>query len=312
MAFIPIDAKADIQGSKKGKITPAQHAQLNAFCFAKKTGILNCLNKCTIKFNTISANDHKAIAIFNSGYIVICGRLIECEDGTTVTIETPAIGSVDGKIILRFDLNASQEEECKIITTTNTELVQDDLNSNMNGVYEFELYSYTATPNQVIITERSKDYYYVPSVHDRLTELGFKSGSLDLTSGKITVNKFTRQGFYIIGDFEGESLGMPTDTIIYNDGLYTATWKIPIREDNGDMTTFCGKEKNVVVLCGGYYSDGANTNSLSDAFSLVSKIQGAYLIIQSVFGTNLPEGVAVMTARINTLKFTIGYEHKDN
>ena len=29
MAFIPIDAKADIQGSKKGKLTPYQHAQLN-------------------------------------------------------------------------------------------------------------------------------------------------------------------------------------------------------------------------------------------------------------------------------------------
>ena len=101
MAFVPIDAKADIQGSKKGKLTPAQHAQLNAWSLTGKTGILDCLDRCQATSTSYTAIDDIATVTFKKGYFVICGRLVECESNTKFTMNTPAIGSVSGKIVLK-------------------------------------------------------------------------------------------------------------------------------------------------------------------------------------------------------------------
>ena len=106
MAFIPIHAKADIstgEGAKKGKITPAQASILNAWCLANKTGILDCLDKCIAKEENITnVENNEAVITFRSGFLVICGRLIECEDGTQVVIRTPVTGSSSGKIIAKL------------------------------------------------------------------------------------------------------------------------------------------------------------------------------------------------------------------
>lgn len=235
MAFIPIDAKADVQGSKKGKLTPAQHAQLNAWCLASKTGILDCLDKCVATASSYIVSNNKANIIFKKGYIVICGRLVECEAGTVVEVTTPTTGSVTGKIILKYDLSASQEGEF-IVTTKTGSLVQQDLNEDpVTGIYEFELYSYTATPTNITLT-RTGDY--VPdiggkidkllesliqgtstvknaevakialyasgdmskgSIEQRLTKLGFKQGSISATN--ISNATLKRQGNYVIGNF---------------------------------------------------------------------------------------------------------------
>ena len=109
MSFIPIDAKADLQGEKKGKITPAQHAILNAWSLASKTGILDFpqdhtkAGRCeatTLQITNIQQDTTEII--FNKGYLVICGRLVECEDNTKFVFKTPTTGTEIGKIIARW------------------------------------------------------------------------------------------------------------------------------------------------------------------------------------------------------------------
>lgn len=212
--FIAVNAKADIKGSKKGKLTPAQNAQVNAWCLSSKTGIFDCLGRCEATSTSYSAMSNEAIVDFHNGYIVICGRLIECEEGSTVKIVTPLSGSIDGKIILRYDLNNSGANEF-VVTTTTAALVQQDLNENpITGVYEFELYSYTATPTNVTLVRNNTDYIpdiggklsqfmseitsEINSIEQRLTDLGFKRGSVMMAVGTASAQNIRRQGNYCL------------------------------------------------------------------------------------------------------------------
>ena len=168
MAFIAIDARADVTGSKKGKLTPAQHAQLNAWCLASKTGILDCLDKCEAYMQSYTASNNEVTIKFKAGYIVICGRLIECEDNTIFVMSTPTSGTQTGKIILRYNLSNFGNNEF-VITTKTGDLVQEDLNDNPStGIYEFELYSYTATSSSVVLTRTNTDY--IPDIGGKLNQ----------------------------------------------------------------------------------------------------------------------------------------------
>lgn len=228
MSFVAVNAKADVTGSKKGKITPAQNALINAFCLSNKTGILDIGGKCTATVQSVINSE--ATIKFNSGYIVICGRLIECEDGTTFTITVPSSGTEEGKIILRYDLNLTGNDEFKI-TTKSGGLKQEDLNEKpLTGVYEFELYSYTATSSSVTLernittiptmnvaleslknniindfaAENKPLYNYDTSkgtIEERLTNLGFKSASVTV-AGALAANAIKRQGNYCICSIE--------------------------------------------------------------------------------------------------------------
>lgn len=229
MAFIPIDAKADVNGSKKGKLTPAQHAQINAWCLTNKTGILDCLDRCISTASVYTATQNTAKVIFKKGYIVVCGRIIECEENSEVLILTPTTSGVTerGWIVARYDLSATGASEFKVVQKKESEglLIQQDLNDYpLNGVFELPLYVYSATSEQVILEPRTSKY--VPNVEDRftqfeesltdegkplggydtskgtieerLTKLGFKEGSVTLSRGNATVNKINRQGNYCL------------------------------------------------------------------------------------------------------------------
>lgn len=208
--FIPIHAKADIVGEKKGKITPAQASQLNAWCLASKTGILDWGGKCEATATSYSISNNVATIVLNKGYIVICGRLVEVEQNTSIDIDTSANPS--GKIILSFNLSSSGKEEFKVEVVDRV-LRQDDLNENpISGVYEFELYSYSVTSTTVTL---NRNVQYIKSVSERLDELGFKEGvaefrvsnsSIENTfpfdETKITVNSLKKQGKYCIFNFK--------------------------------------------------------------------------------------------------------------
>ena len=243
--FIAVNAKADIKGSKKGKLTPAQNAQVNAWCLSSKTGIFDCLGRCEATSTSYSAMSNEAIVDFHNGYIVICGRLIECEEGSTVKIVTPLSGSIDGKIILRYDLNNSGENEF-VVTTTTAALVQQDLNENpLTGIYEFELYSYTATQTQVSLVRNNTNYIsdvanklnshtrdiarlnkltyplgdYDMSkgtIEQRLTNLGFKSGSVTMTVGTASSQSLSRQGNYCLFSLTADiGINIEKSTTVY-------------------------------------------------------------------------------------------------
>lgn len=205
--FIPIDAKADIADSKKGKLTPSQHAQLNAWCLGNKTGILDWGGKCTYKNISVDATTHTATILFNKGYVVICGRLVECEQDTSFTIDIPITSGTTETtyIVLQYNLGGSGIGEFGIAQRSNTRgvypfvgsLKQQDLNDDpITGLYEFVLYECNATSTSVTLT---RNINYVKSVEQRLEDLGFKQGSIE-TSVSTTQNLITRQGNYVIGN----------------------------------------------------------------------------------------------------------------
>lgn len=198
MSFIAINAKADVAGSKKGKLTPAQNAQINAFCLSVKTGILDTLDRCETTANFYSSVNNSTTVIFKRGFISICGRIIECEEGTQVRVATPTTGSVSGKIILRFDLGTSQNREFEVTTKTG-DLVQEDLNEyQLTGVYEFKLYDYVATPTGITLSRENVVFIWdlnrlivnynavIQDIEERLEEMGFNTAqcySLPTVSG---------------------------------------------------------------------------------------------------------------------------------
>ncbi len=152
MAFIPITA-TPVPNSKKGHLTPEQAAVLNSYVFIgeentyddyyefNNSGILDIGNKCTVKSNTV-ANGKRTI-VLNSGYIVICGRLIEVEQDTTVT----GNNSNNYRVILRFTPKRNPEFSVSLDTDMTKSLTQQDINENPYGTYEFVLLSHSSTDN---------------------------------------------------------------------------------------------------------------------------------------------------------------------
>lgn len=209
MAFIAIDAKADISGNKKGRMSPAQHAQLNSWCLTDKTGILDWSFKCQATNTSYSVSEGKARVVFKKGYVVICGRLIECEADTYIDIPAPSVGQLSGFIILKVSPSNSGYSECVLTIKTTSALVQQDLNDNPNGTYELELYSYLITPQTCTLTRRSNHTPIVSSVaqsltliNERLTELGFNEGSVtnvEGIDGNVTLKKL---GKFVICAFK--------------------------------------------------------------------------------------------------------------
>ena len=114
---------------------------------AEKTGILDCLGRCeNTAGNTMTTFTNKVTVSLKHGFLVVCGRLVECEEGTEIIVNTPTSGSISGKIILRIDLSSTRENEF-VFTLKDGELVQEDLNNKINGIastHKFELLWLTA------------------------------------------------------------------------------------------------------------------------------------------------------------------------
>ena len=167
MAFIPIIAKEDgVAGSRKGKITPAQMAQLFAWTLKGKTGILNTLGKCEAYQTSNAISGGSATITFKSGYLVICGRLVECQEGTTYTLNNLVSGA-KGMIVAKFDLQASAANEFQISSITGSPIQQDLNEYPTTGVYEFPLYTYSVIGNKLTLFRDilSSDTYYIDDVN---------------------------------------------------------------------------------------------------------------------------------------------------
>ena len=163
MAFIPVNAKADIRGSKKGKISPAQNAQVNAFALSQKTGIFDALGKCEATVNTPIGG--AAEVVFHNGYLAICGRVVEVEEGSTVSVPIPVYGEekISGRIVAGFYLSSEGENEFRVFATENQPIKQDLNDYPTSGTYELVLYEYEATPNGVTLLDRQPTDYIRPN-----------------------------------------------------------------------------------------------------------------------------------------------------
>lgn len=330
MAFIPIDAKADVSGSKKGKLTPEQHAILNAWCLASKTGILDCLGKCTAKLNVVPIiNSNEATVTFNKGYFVVCGRLVECEEGTTVTFQLSQQTTQRGSIVARFNLSALGNNELQIITVSDSgNLYTEDLNENpITGKYDFVLYDYIADMSLGTV-RLTRSGNYIPdlggkleefennltaegkplggydtskgTIEERLTALGFKEGSVTLPNGNATVNSVKRQGNYCILSLKVDypkttsSYSSPTGIIRSSGSEAQSIWNFTIPENF--------RPKSAINLTLSGYIAGLGGTGYSGSW----KVLNCSITTSGTMSLSLNYGY--YDTHLQTLEIYVGYE----
>ena len=164
----------------------------------------------------------------NSGRLVMQG--VECDiDATGVTITIDNIATKRYYTVyleVNLGLNTATIKSEYDTATYPTIDTGDDLTENSTGIARLPLYQFTATSG--IISEVNKvvkeisyplnDYDITKgTVEERLTNLGFKQGTVISSISTLTVpqNIFTRQGNYVL----------------MNSGVFSTTMPFPINQD---------------------------------------------------------------------------------
>ena len=254
MAFIAVNAKADIttenasnptSTTKKGKVSPSQNAMVNAWGLIKKTGVFFYDGKCNPKQWSYSNVGNKSYVDFYSGYFAVCGRIVEVENGTTVVVDLPTSGTVNGSIVAKFRLSSSQEAEFEVVAQNDdVPLVQEDLNAEgfkQSGRYDFVLMKYTATPQGLTLYDRSLNtekyggdtfIYSVEAMIDAMI-----SGGIIVTS-----SFYSDEAKYPMGDKNNgtilerlERLGFKTGSVSHNLGNATLTPLLEVSQTEGKV-----------------------------------------------------------------------------
>lgn len=156
MALIPITFKADNPDGKKGNVRAEDLSALFGFLYPNKAGILNITGQDCSAFGSINVVGNTAQVTFHKGYIVIYGRAIYIEEGTQVAFNLPTI-EVSGVLGVKINLAENGANEVTWFQKTTTPQTDDLLNSEASGVYEFVLYNYTATSNNLILGEKTSE-----------------------------------------------------------------------------------------------------------------------------------------------------------
>lgn len=186
--LIPNIFKADIVGDAKGNIKAEDLASLVAFAYPKQAGILkitdtDCLGTVTM----ISQNPPKARITINKGYIVVFGRLITIEQGTTIDVDLPVSSEETGYIGVKIDLLQSGANEVTWFIKQTALVTENLLQKSSTGVYEFALYSYQATPSGLTINLTSQK---IENIDDYLKGANFTTQAEDDNSTKLATTEF--------------------------------------------------------------------------------------------------------------------------
>lgn len=203
---------------------------LYSMLLSKETGIWNMFEKCDvtapIDYDTTAGF---ATIKFNKGAISVNGRALFIDQNTEFKV--PLTATSTGSIGVRIDLSKPVTEQYEFYSKTTQSLVQEDLNDNRLGKYEFEIFKYTSTGGSITLSKQQN--YIEPlseildtdgktaklsnianianyasadiskgTIEERLTSLGFKSGSVTLNSTALSsfpnsyINYF-KQGNYV-------------------------------------------------------------------------------------------------------------------
>lgn len=162
-----------------------------------------------------------------SGEIVADGYQVDISDlGESITTIASS-NMYYYTVYLELDLRISTSPTARVLaqyslTGYPTIMIGDDLTSFSSGIKRIELYRFTVTNS--VISNVNKIVEEIPYLRDieftlkediaqfkldtnssldaldeRLKRLGFREGSVTLSSGTATTNKITRQGNYVIG-----------------------------------------------------------------------------------------------------------------
>lgn len=219
---------------------------LYSMLLSKETGIWNKFDKCDvtapIDYDTTAGF---ATIKFNKGAISVCGRVLFIDQNTEFKV--PLTATQTGSIGVRINLSKPVTEQYEFYSKTTQSLVQEDLNDNRLGKYEFEIFKYTSTGGSITLNKQENyiesssevleevlesdgktakkateakiaEYASVDTskgtIEERLTALGFKSGTVDVDFDRLyyegnetdpvttITNYVVRQGNFVIGEVE--------------------------------------------------------------------------------------------------------------
>lgn len=152
--LIPISFKADIPEGKKGNVRAEDLSALFGFLYPDNAGILNITGQDCSAFGSINVVGNTAQVTFHKGYIVIYGRAMYIEEGTQVAFNLPT-SEVNGVLGIKINLAENGANEVTWFQKTSTPQTDNLLSNDANGVYEFVLYNYTATSNNLVLGEKT-------------------------------------------------------------------------------------------------------------------------------------------------------------
>lgn len=194
--------KADLD-NQKGHLQANDLAALFAFTYPQKAGILNITgNDCSYNGYPVIVGNTAQIT-FNRGYIVIYGRAIYIEESTQVAFNLPTSGSVNGVLGVRVNLGENGANEVSWFQKTTTAQTDNLLTKEANGVYEFVIYNYSATPSTFVMGEKTKEIINQDWLNNYATkdfvnnQVSVKE--LTLTVGSMSFNGTTYNGLTLTG-----------------------------------------------------------------------------------------------------------------
>lgn len=240
-------------------------ADLHHFLFSSEIGILNGLKSSvgfTLANNTIT---------FSDGYVVIYGRLMYIEPGTSVSV-TPNASRM-GYVVLGVNTNTN---EASIYTKEQSgsypSLITNNL-LNSNGTYELVLCAYSKTTTSVTLNTFARRMIHAPNV--KLTEQrleimnGLRYQRKSLTKVSNGVFRFTVDGSQDIDSaLVVAMVNLSTYVVIPGAMLFINTGSSTfVRYDYGSSSysMLLNYENNIVTVT------LSNTTIMSQRYSYIDK-----------------------------------------
>jgi hypothetical protein len=136
---------------KQGNVTPHVDGIIHKYQMINPTGIYSGFGgECGITAPIDYPSSGQAKVIFNEGIISVQGRHIGIDAGTEFSFSLSATST--GSLGVKIDLSQPAGSEVQFYTKTTQTLTQQDLAENRTtGVYEFEIYKFTATATTVTL-----------------------------------------------------------------------------------------------------------------------------------------------------------------
>jgi len=187
--MIPITFnKDDLNNVKKGNVRGQDLASFLSISMPKRAGVLDIFDDPCGYVQIVPSTGYATITM-KKGYVNIYGRCIYVEQGEQVQIALPASGTITGTFGIRVDLGETGANEVAWFTKTTT-LQQDNiLNNEINGLYEFALYNYTATSSGLTLTKIAT---VIQNIDDYLKGANFTTPLTNDNSTKLATTEFSQ------------------------------------------------------------------------------------------------------------------------
>lgn len=217
--MIPITFnKDDANNLKKGNIRGQDLASYLSISMPKVAGILDIFTNPVSVTNNVISSGYTTLTL-NKGYVNIYGRCIYVEQGEQVQVRLPTSGIINGIFGIRVNLGQTGSNEVEWFTST-TNLQQENLlNNEIDGIYEFGIYRYTATNNSFTLGEKIAPI--VQNINDYMQGSNFITQPLNDSSNKIATTQFVSNAIQpVIESVNNQLLGEETILFNSNQSLY--------------------------------------------------------------------------------------------